>query len=26
VTGDSSYMELALSAGDVVWQRGILTK
>jgi lantibiotic modifying enzyme len=26
ITGNSSYIERALSAGDVVWQRGILTK
>ncbi|UJR21879.1 hypothetical protein I4U23_024952 [Adineta vaga] len=26
VTENSSYIDLALSAGDVIWQRGILTK
>lgn len=26
VTGDQSYLELAKSAGDVVWQRGLLRK
>ncbi len=26
MTGNSSYMQLALSAGDVVWERGLLTK
>ncbi|CAF0750820.1 unnamed protein product [Adineta ricciae] len=26
VTGDGSYLELAVSAGDAIWQRGILTK
>jgi hypothetical protein len=26
MTGNSSYIERALSAGDVVWKRGILTK
>ena len=26
ITGNNSYIERALSAGDVVWQRGLLTK
>ena len=26
VTGDQSYLELAKSAADVVWQRGLLRK
>jgi lantibiotic modifying enzyme len=26
VTGNNSYLELAKSAGDVVWERGLLRK
>ncbi|CAF3030419.1 unnamed protein product [Rotaria socialis] len=26
ITGNSSYIELASSAGDIIWERGVLTK
>lgn len=26
ITGNNSYIERALAAGDVIWERGILTK